>query len=95
MTLEALCAELGQHHVETVRLVALYDEDWADQNSFTFLGSLRFLPTDDITIDLSGTWSTEHTKGLIGRCITADPDAPLPDRSLTGGVVGRCSTSSG
>ena len=61
---------------------ALYDEDWADQNSFTFLGSLRFLPTDEITIDLSGTWSTEHTKGLIGRCITQDPDAPLSSPQL-------------
>ncbi|MEO2168688.1 MAG: TonB-dependent receptor [bacterium] len=60
----------------------LLDEDMADVNSITFLGSLRFLPTEDVTIDLSGTWSREHTKGSIAHCVTENPDAGLSSPQL-------------
>ena len=61
---------------------ALRDEYWSDANSVTFLGALRFLPTEDITIDLSGTWSREHTYGSAGYCQTVNRDAGLGSPQL-------------
>ncbi len=61
---------------------ALRDEYWSDQNSVTFLGSLRFLPTDDISIDLSGTYSVEHTRGAAGYCVVANEGAGLGSPQL-------------
>ena len=45
------------------------DEYLDDQNGLTFLGSLRFLPIDDLTIDVSGTWWRNHGKGGNGQCV--------------------------
>jgi iron complex outermembrane receptor protein len=45
------------------------DEWWSDTNSLSFLGSLRFLPTDDLTVDVSGSWSRTHTRTLGGQCV--------------------------
>jgi iron complex outermembrane receptor protein len=42
---------------------------WSGENSVAFLGSLRFLPTDGVTIDLSGTWSRNHTRTKGGECV--------------------------
>ncbi len=44
------------------------DERMSNDNSLSFLGSVRFLPVDDVTLDLSGTWSRIHTKGRGGEC---------------------------
>lgn len=33
-----------------------WDNEQSNLNSLSFLGSLRFVPTDDLTIDLSGSW---------------------------------------
>ncbi len=46
--------------------------DVSDTNSQTFLGSLRLLLTDDITIDLSGSWSRTHGHGRGGQCRVID-----------------------
>ncbi|MFP6663447.1 MAG: TonB-dependent receptor [Deltaproteobacteria bacterium] len=53
----------------------VYDEGndvWSnDHNAIGFLGSLRFLPSEDLTIDLSGSWFRDHTRGRAGRCVRA------------------------
>ncbi|MFP6665527.1 MAG: TonB-dependent receptor [Deltaproteobacteria bacterium] len=41
----------------------------SNRNSINFLGSLRFLPTAGVTVDLTGTWSRSHTRGRGGQCI--------------------------
>ena len=48
---------------------AYRDEYTDDQNGLTFLGSLRFLPIDDLTIDVSGTWWRNHNRGRNGQCV--------------------------
>ena len=45
------------------------DEFLSDQNSLSFLGSLRIQPSDDLTMDVSGTWSRQNTKGRGGECV--------------------------
>ena len=40
-----------------------------DVNSVAFLGSLRWLPTDNLTIDVTGTWSKAHSRGAGGQCV--------------------------
>lgn len=47
----------------------LKDEYWSDRAAQAFLGSLRFLLTDDLTFDVSGTWSRDHNRGRGGRCV--------------------------
>ena len=53
------------------------DQTLSNQSSFAFLGSLRFLPIDDLTFDVSGTWSNEQNGGLGMQCQVSNPDAPL------------------
>lgn len=53
------------------------DEYASDINEMAFLGSLRFLPTDDLTFDLSGMWGRSNTKGLGGQCIVEREDGPI------------------
>lgn len=43
-------------------------DDLGSQESLTFLGSLRFLPTDRLTIDMTGTWWKSHGHGPLGEC---------------------------
>ena len=49
----------------------------SNQNALSFLGSLRLLPTDGVTFDLTGSWSKNQTGGLGPQCRPANPDAPL------------------
>ena len=44
-------------------------DDLGSQNGLTFLGSMRFLPTDRLTIDVTGTWWQSHTQGATGECV--------------------------
>jgi iron complex outermembrane recepter protein len=53
------------------------DEYYNDANDMVFLGTLRLLATDDVTFDLSGTWSRSHTKGQGGPCIVVREDGPV------------------
>ncbi len=46
----------------------LLDINVSDQEALTFLGSLRWLVTDDITVDLSGTWGRDQGHGRGGQC---------------------------
>ena len=56
----------------------LREEYFSNRDSVGFYGSLRFLPTEDITIDLAGSWSRDHNKGLGGQCVfvASQPTAP-------------------
>ncbi len=56
---------------------ALIGQTLSNQNSLAFLGSLRFLPTDDVTIDVSGTWSRAQNGGLGPQCQVSNAEAPL------------------
>lgn len=51
----------------------LLNLDASDQNAMSFLGSLQLLLTDDITVDLSGTWARNHGHGRGGQCRVVDP----------------------
>ena len=44
------------------------DRNWSNRGNYSFLGSLRFLPTDSVTIDISGTWGKTHTRPKGGNC---------------------------
>jgi iron complex outermembrane receptor protein len=43
-------------------------DDLGQQDSLTFLGSVRFLPIDDLTIDVTGTWWESSGQGATGQC---------------------------
>jgi iron complex outermembrane receptor protein len=53
------------------------DEYFSDVNDMVFLGSLRLLPADNVTFDLTGTWSRSHTRGQAGPCIVVREDGPV------------------
>lgn len=44
------------------------NQEWSNRNSLSFLGSLRWIPVDDLTIDLSGSWSRDHSNAAGGQC---------------------------
>ena len=46
----------------------LTDTGYSDTNALVFYGALRFEPRDDLTFDLTGTWSRDHNNGLGGQC---------------------------
>ncbi|MBM4269884.1 MAG: TonB-dependent receptor [Deltaproteobacteria bacterium] len=48
---------------------SLRDEYQSNRNSQNFLGAVRLLPTDDVTIDVTGTYATSHAYGLGGQCV--------------------------
>jgi iron complex outermembrane receptor protein len=55
----------------------LTDESYSDTNALVFYGALRFAPRDDLTFDLTGTWSRDHNKGLGGQCRFVPQSAEL------------------
>jgi iron complex outermembrane receptor protein len=59
---------------------ATRDTYWSDQNTLAFQGALRFLPTDDITIDIQGNYSRNRAKPRGGNCF-------LIRETDTGGLV--------
>ena len=40
--------------------------------SLGFLGSLRFLPTDDLTIDVTGSWFKDQTRARGAKCVNVE-----------------------
>ncbi len=44
------------------------DEYWSNRNSLAFQGSLRILPHDDVTIDITGNYSKAHSKQFGAHC---------------------------
>ena len=49
------------------------DQGWNDRNSLSFLGSLRILPHEDVTIDITGNWDRSHARGEGGECVFVQP----------------------
>ena len=49
---------------------------WSNRNSLAFQGSLRILPHDDVTIDISGSYSKSHQRQFGAHC-TLFRDDPL------------------
>lgn len=45
------------------------DETLSNVGSMAFLGSVRFVPTDAVTVDLSGTWAKNHARQRGGECV--------------------------
>ena len=68
------------------------NEDFSNVNDMDFLGSLRLLASDDVTFDLSGTWSKSHTRGQGGPCIVVREDGPVA--SLFPGLFPACRATS-
>ncbi len=53
------------------------DDDWSNRDSLAFLGSVRWLPLDDLILDVAGLWSNEHSRSRGGQCVKVR-DLPLP-----------------
>lgn len=53
----------------------LRDEYLSDQSAVDFLGSVRVLSIDDVTIDLSGQYSLSQDKSRGGECVFEAPGA--------------------
>jgi iron complex outermembrane receptor protein len=47
----------------------LRDESLSDLSSLAFVGTMRFVPTDQLTLDLSGTWNANHARQRGGECV--------------------------
>lgn len=47
---------------------AYRDEYWSNQNSLNFQGALRFLPVDDLTIDVTGSYTKNHARPRGANC---------------------------
>lgn len=45
------------------------NQNWSNRNTLAFLGSLRWLPTDSLTVDVSGSWSQDHSYAAGGQCV--------------------------
>ncbi|MEO2170003.1 MAG: TonB-dependent receptor plug domain-containing protein, partial [bacterium] len=45
------------------------ETDLSDRNVVAFMGSVQILPTNDITIDITGSWSSFHNNGKGGQCL--------------------------
>lgn len=44
------------------------DEGWNDRSNLSFLGTLRVIPHEDVTIDITGNWDRSRTFGQGGQC---------------------------
>ena len=47
----------------------LREEGWNDRSSLAFLGSVRIIPHEDVTIDISGNWDRSRNFGEGGECV--------------------------
>ncbi len=58
------------------------DAWWGEENGLSFIGSLRFLPTEDITIDVTGSWFKDQVHDPLGKCVV------VQEEGLAAGVPG-------
>jgi iron complex outermembrane receptor protein len=45
------------------------NEYWGEENGLSFIGSLRFLPTPDLSIDVTGSWFKDQSHNSLGQCV--------------------------
>jgi iron complex outermembrane receptor protein len=50
-----------------------FDQNYNDRSALWGLGSLRFVPRDDLEIDVSGNWFQDDSHGAGGRCTFVEP----------------------
>lgn len=80
----ARVAYLGRTTDGHVRNTTL-GRDLSDRETNAFLGSLRWLPWDNVSVDVTGTWSRERSAGRGFRCVPIRPTPLAPD-----GLLGGC-----
>ena len=56
---------------------AVRDEPLNGKNSVAVLGSFRWLPHQDLTLDFTGTWSRDSNNGIAQQCVVVREDVPL------------------
>src|SRR5262249_25020575 len=49
------------------------DESYNDRSALWALGSVRFVPRDDVEINVSGNWFQDDSRGAGGRCTFVEP----------------------
>lgn len=59
---------VGSRNTEGYTTNTFRGERYNDPSVLTFLGSMRFLATDDLTVDISGSWAKQHGRGMAGQC---------------------------
>ncbi|MFP6663984.1 MAG: TonB-dependent receptor [Deltaproteobacteria bacterium] len=79
-----LRASVGTENSRGYGYNRLRDEYTDDAGGITFLGSLRLLPLDDVTVDVTGTWWKTRTRGRNGQCVYMQ-DRPRRARHQPGG----------
>lgn len=72
----------GRFAVASVNSRGFYENRFAgsymnDPQNLSFLGSLRFEPTDDFTIDVFGSWSRQRNHGAGTQCLVVDEQPSL------------------
>lgn len=60
-------------HREGYYLNTVNGDDLSDRDSQNFMLAGRWLPTSNLTIDVTGAYTTSHTKGLGGQCVVIEP----------------------
>ena len=50
-----------------------HDEYWGEENGVSFIGAIRFLPVQDVTIDISGSWYKDQVHNSLGQCVEIVP----------------------
>jgi iron complex outermembrane receptor protein len=72
----------------------LRDDGYSDTNALGFIGSLRYLPLDDLEFNLSGTWFRDHNRGKGGRCVfIQDPPNPIAAANIPPEFADECRAS--
>ncbi len=69
------------------------DVNFNDPQNLSFLGSVRVLPTDDLTIDVFGTWSRSRNHGQGANCVVVNENPSLA-ALLPDGFFDSCRSSS-
>lgn len=68
----------------------LLDQTLFNRNSIGFLGSIRFLLTDDLTLDISGNYAQNHSRGQAAACLWQEGAEPAFGPSLLPGLQEAC-----
>ncbi|MBM4267357.1 MAG: hypothetical protein FJ144_12230 [Deltaproteobacteria bacterium] len=59
----------GSFQDEGYTVNTLRDETATDRSSLSFIGSVRYLPADDVSVLVYGSWERSHTRGPGGQCV--------------------------
>ncbi len=66
---------------------AYRDEYWSNQNSVNFQGALRWLPFEDLTVDVAGNYSKNHARPRGANCFFV---REVPTQTLSPGFRDNC-----